>query len=471
MPTPIRPPLHPELQRALGPFSAGAILAGTVIGTGIFLVPSTMARETGTVAGVFAVWLFGALLSLCGALSYAELGSSLPEAGGEYAFLRRAYGPVWGFLYGWQQIVIGKTGSIAAIGIAASLFIGYLLPGLEADWLHWGLLRLSGQQVVAIGCIALLTMANLFGVARGGTLQGVLTTLKIGAILGLVMLAFGSGQGNWTHFSDPAPAMPACDLPDRLAAYGAALAAALWAYDGWHNLTLVGGEIRDPHRTIPRVLLVGILGVATVYMLANLAYFYVLHFPEVQHSQRVAQDVATRLLGQAGGQALTLAAVVSTLAALNGSILSGARVFFAMARDGLFFRSLSAIDPLHRTPRRALILQGCLASLLIVALAHDKAAFERVLDYALLGAWGFYGLTSLAVIALRRRHPELPRPYLTFGYPWVPLTFSFVALLFCISIVARRPWESLMGLLLLGAGLPFYRYWQRRNHARHGQAD
>lgn len=461
MSQPSSPKRPDELHRALGPLTSGAILAGTVIGTGIFLVPSTMARETGSVAGVFAVWLFGALLTLCGAFTYAELGSSLPEAGGEYTFLRRAYGPIWGFLYGWQQIVIGRTGSIAAIGLAASLFLGYFMGGLDSDILVWGGFAISGLQVAAIFCILLLTFINLFGIARGGTLQSVLTIIKIGAILALVALAFGSSKGSWQNFLVDTP-QPERTLTAHLSAFGAALSAALWAYDGWNNLTLVSGEIRDPDRTIPRVLITGILAVAVIYMLANLAYFYILPFQEVQQSQRVAQDVATRLLGSVGGQALTLAAVVSTLAALNGSILSGARIFFAMSRDGLFFKGLSAVHPIHRTPVRALLFQCLFASALILLLGHDKAAFERMLDYALFGTWGFYGLTSLAVIVLRYTHPDLPRPYLTVGYPWVPLIFSAVALLFCVSIAVRRPEESLMGVLFLLAGLPFYVYWRRR---------
>jgi amino acid transporter len=319
----------------------------------------------------------------------------------------------------------------------------------------------SGLQLSAIISILLLTFVNLFGVARGGALQNLLTVVKIGAILALAALAFGSGKGSWQHFSVEMPD-PSRALTSHIGAFGAALAAALWAYDGWNNLTLVSGEIRDPHRTIPRVLVIGVLAVAVVYILTNLAYFYVLPFKEVQQSQRVAQDVATRLLGIIGGQALTLAAVISTLAALNGSILSGARIFFAMSRDGLLFRGLSSVHPIHRTPVRALVFQCLFATALILLLGHDKAAFERMLDYALFGTWGFYGLTSLAVIVLRYRHPDLPRPYLTVGYPWVPLIFSGVALLFCISIAARRPTESLMGMLLLLAGLPFFVYWNCR---------
>jgi APA family basic amino acid/polyamine antiporter len=456
----------PEPHRALGPLASGALLAGTVIGTGIFLVPSTIAREVGSVGLVFLVWGFGALLSLAGALTYAELGSAFPAAGGEYVFLRRAYGPLWGFLFGWQQVVIGKTGSIAGIAIAFAIFLGYFFGGLSEDVLHLdtgaGVFAVNGMQFVAIAGIAALTLINALGVALGGAVQGTLTALKIGAILALVALVFGSGRGSWAHFQGSAGPAPDLGLLDWAAHGGAALAAALWAYDGWNNLTMVGAEIRDPHRTIPRVLILGVVGVALVYVLANAAYFYALPFAAVQHSQRVAQDVAATVLGDLGGTALTLAALVSTFAALNGSILTGGRIPYAMARDGLFFRGMARLHPVRRTPVRALLLQGLLASALILLFAHDKAAFERLLDYALFGTWGFYGITVVAVIVLRYRHPELPRPYLTLGYPWVPLVFALVAVLFCLSIALRRPVETGFGLALLAAGLPFYGYWRSR---------
>ncbi len=454
---------HPaplQLERALGPLTAGALLAGTVIGTGIFLVPSTMARETGSVAGVFLVWLFGAILSLCGAFTYAELGSSLPAAGGEYVFLRKAYGPLWGFLFGWQQIVIGKTGSIAAIGLAASLFLSHLYPPLTEDILTVEGFKVSGMQVLAIGWIALMTFINVFGVGRGGALQALLTALKLGAILGLIGIAFTSGEGSWDHFTATSTATTESPTRGTFIGYGAALAAALWAYDGWNNLTMVSGEIRQPHKTIPRVLIIGILGVAAIYILTNLAYFLILPLEEVQKTQGVAQEVAIRLLGENGGKALTLAAILSTLAALNGAILAGARIFYAMADDGLLYRGLNRLHPRFKTPIRALLLLALLATLLILILGHDKVAFERVLDYALLGTWGFYGLTSIAVIVLRVRHPELPRPYLTVGYPYIPLIFSLVAFLFCCSIALRRPEESLLGLALLLLGVPFYLYFK-----------
>ncbi len=457
----------PELHRVLGPLAASAILAGTVIGTGIFLVPSTIAREVGSVSLVFLIWAIGALLSLTGALTYAELGATLPAAGGEYVFLRRAYGPLWGFLFGWQQVVIGKTGSIASIAIAFALFLGYFVAGLDQDIVRLeplgAIWRITGLQLTAIAGIALLTAVNTAGVALGGAVQSFLTVLKVGAILVLAALVLGSGRGSWSHFHVPAEPVTH-SFTDRVAGFGAALAAALWAYDGWNAITLVGAEIRNPRRTIPRVLVLGVLAVALVYMFTNLAYFYALPFEAVKQSERVAQHAAQAVLGDWGGTALTLAALVSTLATLNGSILTGARVAYAMARDGLFFRPVADLHPAYRTPARALGLQALLASGLILLFGRDKAAFERLFDYALFGTWGFYGLTVLSVIALRYRHPELPRPYLTLGYPWIPLIFATVAVLFCLSIALRRPYETGFGLMLLATGLPFYYFW-RRNRA------
>lgn len=462
------PHQQPQPQRAFGPLASGAILAGTVIGTGIFLVPATIAREVGSTGMVFLVWIVGALLSLAGALTYAELGSAFPAAGGEYVFLRRAYGPVWGFLFGWQQVAIGKTGSIAGIAIAFALFLGFFIGGMDAELLRietgLGPWRFNGMQAASIAAIVSLSLVNALGVALGGAVQGFLTALKVGAILALALLVFGSGKGSWSHFQmagEPATG----GLLERVTHFGAALAAALWAYDGWNNLTMVGAEIRDPHRTIPRVLIFGVLGVASVYMLANLAYFYALPFDAVRHSERVAQDVAQTVLGGFGGTALTLAALVSTFAALNGSILTGARIFYAMAQDGLFFRGAARLHPVRRTPATALVFQCLMACGLILLFGQDKAAFERLLDYALFGTWGFYGITVLSVIALRRRHPELPRPYLTLGYPWIPLLFALVALLFCISIALRRPYETGFGLILLAAGLPFYFFWRSKSVA------
>lgn len=457
---------NPELKRALGPIASAAILTGTVIGTGIFLVPSTMARETGSVEGVFLIWLTGALLSLSGALSYAELGASYPAAGGEYVYLRKAYGPLFGFLFGWQQIVIGKTGSIAGMAIAFSMFIGFFVENMSRlvidETAGPFIIQATGTQIAAIFTVVLLTLINSRGVGAGTLVQELFTALKIGAILLLVVLVLGSGRGSWTHFSSPSTFEPAGNLA-RLLGAGAALSAALWAFDGWNNLTLVGSEIRDPHRTIPRVLIMGVMGVAVIYMLANLSYFYALPFDSIKQSHHVGQDVAESILGSFGATALTIAALISTFAALNGSILSGSRIYYAMARDGLFFSRMSKLNSGSQTPVAALVLQCLLATSLIMLFARDKAAFERILDYAMFGTWAFYAVTVLAVIVLRVREPGLTRPYMTLGYPWIPIMFAFVATLFCISIAMRRPEETLFGLLLLAAGIPFYLFWKWRN--------
>jgi amino acid transporter len=310
-----------------------------------------------------------------------------------------------------------------------------------------------------MGSVLVLTGLNYLGIAIGGGVQTILTLLKVGAIVILSVLAFTSGQGSWEHFIGEIA--PVSSSGAGLGGFFAALAAALWAYDGWNNLTLVGGEVRNPQRIIPKVLILGITAVMAVYLLTNLAYFYVLPLDAVQRSARVAQDVAAVAFGDAGATVITLAALVSTLAALNGAILSGGRVYYAMARDGLFFRHMADLNPVHRTPAKALLLQSVLACSLILIFGRDKLAFEHLFNYAIFGLWGFYGITALAVIVLRRRHPHLDRPYRTFGYPWVPLTFLAVAGAFCLNMLIDKPQETMLGLMFLLAGLPFYAFWRR----------
>jgi amino acid transporter len=459
-----------ELPRALGPIASIAILAGTVIGTGIFLVPSTVAREIGSVHGIFLIWLLGAFLSLAGALSYAELGARLPQSGGEYAFLRKAYGPIWGFLFGWQQIVIGKTGSIAAIAIAFSLFLSYEIPEIGSSTLGITLFSqnfyLTGIQLSAIASLATVTAINIAGVGVGGNVQTFLTFLKLTAIIGLAFVILNSGKGDWAHFGDGISSDH--HGPLLVSSIGGALAAVLWAFDGWNNLTMVGEEIKNPQRTIPLVMVLGIIFVAAVYLLTNIAFLYAYPIESIKESQHIAQDIAKTILGSGAGQFITLAALISTYASLNGSVLSGARVFFAMSRDGYITKKASLLGAKNRTPSMSLLIQGLLATGIIVIFGHDKQAFERVLDYALFGTWGFYSITAFAVIIIRRAHQNQPSPFSTPGYPWVPALFGLVGLLFCLSIAFRRPNETLMGLLLLILGALYYLY-ATRFRARHSK--
>ena len=401
---------QPTLIRGLGLVGSASVVAGTIIGTGIFLVPSSIARQVDSVGLVFAVWVVGGLLSLAGALSYAELGAALPEAGGEYVFLRRAYSPLWGFFYGWEQFVIGKTGSIATIATAFAVFLGYFFA----------------------------------------TLNDEVFRLPLGFALGQ-----GSGSNFTPFFSAPAGA-------GTLSAFGVALVAALWAYDGWNNLGMVGGEVRDPERNIPRALIFGVLLVAGVYMLANAVYFYLLPLEAVKNSPRVAQDAARSFLGEWGGVAITVGALISTFATLNAAILSGARVPYAMARDKLFFRHMADVHPVHRSPAKALLLQCVFSCVLILIFGQSPDAFDRLFTYTIFGLWIFYGATTAAVFVLRRKEPDLPRPYRTLGYPWVPGIFVVVAVVFCVNTAVSKPQDTGLGLLFLALGLPFYFFWKRR---------
>lgn len=453
--------MQAHLDRGLGWLSAAALLTGTVIGTGIFLVPSTIARETGSIAGVFGVWIFGGLLSLAGALSYAELGAALPEAGGEYAFLRRAYGPFWGFLFGWQQVLIGKTGSLATMAVAFALFLAHFAPALEQPWLEWpDRFHLTGIQLVALLAIAALTALNIRGLLLGGLTQTVLTALKVGAIVGLAALALIMGQGDWSHFS--APALPSATESVPWSAFLTALVAVLWAYDGWNNLTMVGSEVRDPQRVVPLVLVLGTLGVMLIYLFANVAYLYALPLGQVASADRVAQQVAVAVLGDAGSIGITVAAMISSLAALNGSILSGSRVAYAMARDGLMFKPLAIVHSRFHTPIGALLFQALAAAALIIAKGGDKDAFERLFSYAIFGMWLFYGLSALAVIVLRWREPALPRPFRTPGYPLVPVAFVLVSAAFCVNMLISKPTDTGLGVLIMAVGVPFYFRWRHR---------
>ena len=450
---------QPTLLRGLGIIGAASIVVGTIIGTGIFLVPSSIARQVDSVGLVFAVWIVGGLLSLAGALSYAELGAAMPEAGGEYVFLRRAYGPLWGFLYGWEAFVIGKTGSIATIATAFAVFLGYFFGRLNEVWVGSGAFSLTGAQIISLAAIIGLTVVNYLGIIVGGAVQAFFTILKVAVILALVLLGFTVGGGSWSNFT---PIFAAPKGLDTFSAFGVALVAALWAYDGWNNLTMVGSEVRDPERNIPRALILGVLGVGGVYMLANAVYFYILPLETVKTSARVAQDAARAFLGDWGGAAVTVGALISTFATLNGAILSGARIPYAMARDGLFFRHMADVHPLHRSPAKALILQCVFSCVLILIFGQSADAFDRLFTYTILGLWVFYGITTASVFVLRRKEPNLRRPYRTLGYPWIPAVFVVVAAIFCVNTVVRSPKEAGLGLLFLAAGLPFYWFWNRR---------
>jgi APA family basic amino acid/polyamine antiporter len=392
-----------ELKRDLGPWAAASMVVGTVIGSGIFLVPHDMVARVGTPAMVFAVWIVGGLLSLAGSLSYAELAAAIPEAGGEYAYLREAYGPVWGFLYSWTQMWVAKSGSIATL---ATGFFYYLTD---------------------------------FAV----------TAIKVALIAGIIVVGLGFGT------TQAAASAPAATL--TTAGFFAALVAALWAYDGWNNVAMVASEVRDPQRNLPRALVGGTFAVICIYLLANAAYFHVLSARDVAANARVASEMMRRITGAAGAHAVSVAAMISIFAALNGSILTGSRVPYAAARDGYFFRAVAGVSPRYHTPGVSILALSTWAAMLVLS-----GGYRRLFTYVIFASWILYGMTTAAVLILRKKRPDLPRPYKTAGYPLIPIIFVLAALAFVVSTLWDSPRESLMGIVLIVLGLPFYFYWRRR---------
>jgi basic amino acid/polyamine antiporter, APA family len=452
-------PSHPELLRTLTSWEAAAIVVGTVIGSGIFLVPSAMAQKVGGAPMVLAVFVFGGLLSLAGALTYAELGAALPHAGGEYVYLREAYGPFWSFLYGWTQFWVAKSGSIAALATAFAYYLANFWPRLEERVLTipiplgdgGGPLPVDWGQIVAMALIVVLGAVNYVGVKTGGRVQTWVTGLKIVLILAIVGLAALLGGGSAANFSSTTAHQ------GGVVGFFGALVAALWAYDGWNNVNMASGEVRDPHRNIPRALIGGVLAVASIYVLANLAYFSVLSADEIAASKRVAADAARGFLGDAGGDAVSFAAMISIFAALNGSILSGARVPYAMARDGYFVRSMAAVHPRFRTPHVAIVGLTTWAAILVLS-----GRYDQLFTYVIFASWILYAMTAATVFVLRRKRPDLERPYRALGYPWIPAAFVLIASALVGMTLVESPRESLLGLALIAAGVPFFIRYRKK---------
>ncbi len=450
---------QPQLTRALGAWSAAAVVVGTIIGSGIFLVPKTMILAVGTPGLLFVVWIIGGVLTIGGALTYAEMAAAMPEAGGEYVYLSEAYGPFWGFLYAWTQTWVAKSGSIATLATGFFYYLANFAPGLEATLFRiplpigtgGGPLEIRNGQVLAMAVILVLGAVNFMGVRVGGNLQVVVTAIKLLLIGAIVVLGLTWSGSSAANFTSHVPAQ------GGFAGFFAALVAALWAYDGWNNLSMISGEIRRPQRNLPLALIAGTLAVMAVYLLANLAYFAVLDAGQVASSDRVAAVMMRRIFEGGGAAAVSVAAMISIFAALNGSILSGSRVPYAAARDGLFFSRFRSVHPRHHTPGFS-ILALCLWSAVLVF----SGRYDQLLTLVIFPSWILYAMAAAAVIVLRKRRPEMPRPYRVIGYPWVPCIFVASASCLIASTFINSRRESLMGLVIMATGIPFYLYWEKR---------
>ena len=430
-----------RLPRRLGVWSAAGAAVGLTIGSGIFRVPSTVAAETGSVGGSILVWVLGGVITLCGALTVAELAALYPRAGGTYVYLREAYGRLPAFLFGWSWFFIRSAASAAT----ALIFVSYLRTFVPLDDVQ--------GRVVAVALILLVGLANYRSVRLGAAIQNISTVGKVIALLVLTVVIFALGE-----VQDGALASPPSLAPWSWGGFGVALIAVLFAYDGWMAATLIGGEIRDPERALPRALGGAAMVIVGVYLAINAAYLYALPLAAMAGSTAVAADSMTRVAG-AGGAALVAALVMlSTFGGLNAGIMTGPRVFYAMAEDGMFFRGVAAVHPRYRTPH--------VATVVIVALTMLSASvrtFEQLAESFVLLLYPFLALTVAAVFVLRRRRPDLPRPYRTTGYPVVPAIFLIGAVAMMVNALIERPSATLLSAGIIVAGLPVYFIWRRKS--------
>jgi basic amino acid/polyamine antiporter, APA family len=434
------------LPRRLGFGAAIAIVVGTVIGSGIFRVPSAVATEVESVPGVMVVWVLGGIVTLCGALSLAELAAAMPRAGGVFVYLREAFGPGVAFLFGWT-ILIAEPAAAAAIALVFAEYLGRLVP-----------LTPLGIRLVAAAAIVVVSAAGYRSVRGAGAIQGVAAAAKVAALLALVATAFLLGDGDAGAFAEGAPTTA---TGVRWSGVGLGLVAALWAYTGWHDLSLVAGEVKDPGRILPLALTAGMAVVVLVYIAANAAYMYVLPFADLRMSPLVASDTMVRVLGAGGAAAVAAMVMVSTFGALNGTILVNPRVFYAMATDGLLFSPLARVHPQFGTPHVAIIVFALLSLVLLWF-----RSFEQLIESFVLGVWPFLALAVAAVMVLRRRSPELARPYRTPGYPFVPLVFVVGTMVVVGSALIQHPWTTLAGIGVTLLGVPIYLI--RRSATRRG---
>ncbi|HWW20576.1 MAG TPA: APC family permease [Steroidobacteraceae bacterium] len=454
----------PDLPRVLGGTHATAIVVGTIIGSGIFLVPSEMMQDVGSSLLVYAAWIVGGLLSLFGVMTYSELGAMMPYAGGEYVYLRGAYGDRMSFLYMWTWFAVAKPASIGTVTMGLARTLG-IFPAF-----HWldtaaigGQFPLMWSQLFAIGVTWLITGLNYLGIKKAGDFQVVFTVLKVLLILVVAGFCFSSGAGSWSNFGT---ALPHAASGNAFNNFMAAVIATLWAYDGWNDLTMVAGEIRQPQRNLPLALIGGLLIVGLLFMATNAAIQYVLPAAQIAASPRPAVAALQVVAGSAGASLVAAGMALSIFVTLNGTIMSGARVPYAAARDRLFFPRFATIHPRFQSPSTSLLVQGLLASILLLALGR----FRQLFELAVFAEWLFYLLTATTLFVYRRRIPQAPRPYRVWGYPLLPAVFVLCSGVVLASSYVGNLAGSLIGTLLILLGLPVFEWIRRQRFILPGVA-
>lgn len=439
------PQSNQDLPRTLSLLDATMINIGSMIGSGIFIVPAAIALQLNSTPLVILVWTIGGIISLFGALSVAELGAMFPRAGGQYVYLSEAYHPLAGFLYGWAGFVVITSASISAVAVGFAQYLGYFFP-----------LDDGGVKAIAIVSILFLTAINCVGTKVGAAVQNAFTFLKIAALAGIVLL--GVAAGSFDNFS---PMVSEPTNESVLTLLGLAMIGVLWSYDGWIEITYVAGEVKNPERNIHRSLFYSTVVVIAAYVLVNIALIALLGFGAMSRSQLVAADAATASLGAMGGVLVTIAVIVSTFGANNGFVFTGARIYYAMAREGLFFKSLANIHPRFQTPVPSLAAQGVWSCLLVLS-----GTYDQLITYIVFASFLFYAMSCSAVIVLRKRSPKVHRPYNVWGYPFTPLLFILFSLALVIQTILENPRDAAIGVLMIASGVPAFWWWEKRRKTK-----
>jgi basic amino acid/polyamine antiporter, APA family len=461
---------QPSLVRGLSLLDSVLLLAGGIIGSSIFLTAKDIAGPLPHPVLFLLVWVMGALISMCAAFAFAEMGSMFPDSGGQYVYLREAFGDLVAFLYGWMLFAVANGGTIAALSVASAAYLGGIFPAISQEHVVWAGagITLTRAQVFALLSIVVVTWINVVGLRKGTILQNVATWAKFVAMAAFVILGFAIGKGHWSNFSASASGGPATlsmglSMTQLASALGVGLIAVFWAYDGWVYITWVAGEVKDPRKNVPRAMVLGIIVVAVIYIAMNMTYMYAMPLSEVAKHETIAAAAAATLFSPGAATWLSATIALSCFGAMASCTLSGARVYFAMARDGVFFQRMAEIHPKYRTPALSLIGQAVWALVLTVS-----GRYDQLYTYVIYGMVLSYTLTVIGLFVLRWKRPDVPRPYRCTGYPWLPGIYILLGSWWTVNTIVTRPKEALAGTLIVLLGIPGYLYWKRHSRKMAG---
>jgi APA family basic amino acid/polyamine antiporter len=455
---------QPTLVRGLSLLDSVLLLVSGIIGSSIFLTAKDIAGPLPQPMLFLLVWVIGGVVSLFGCVAFAELGSMFPESGGQYVYLREAYGDLVAFLYGWMLFAVANGGTIAALTVASAAYTGQVFPMVSQEHvvLAFAGITISRAHLFALLLIAIVTYVNVVGLRWGALLQNLSTWTKFSAMAAFVVLGFAIGKGDWSHFSSHGAGLTMGLHPTQLiSALGVALIAVFWAYDGWVYITWVAGEVKEPRRNVPLAMVLGVIVVGAIYVAMNVTYLYALPLPEIARHETIAHAAAAALFSPHAAVWLSLMIAVSCFSAAATCTLSGARVYLAMAQDGIFFKRMAVIHPKWRTPAFSLVGQGIWAALLTLS-----GRYDQLYTYVIYGMVLSYTLTVIGLFILRWKHPDIPRPYRCAGYPWLPAIYVLVGATWTLNTIITRPTEAFWGTAIVLVGVPGYLYW-KRSHRTH----